>query len=173
MNPTGPELLIRPETPADIAAITEITRLAFENHPFSRNTEPFIILGLRAAQALTVSLVADIDGAVVGHIAFSPVTFTDGSKNWFGLGPVSVRPDYQRQGIGSRLVREGLRLLKDAGAAGCILVGDPHFYERFGFKSPEGLSHEGVPQENFLALPFGGRIPQGIVEFHPAFGATE
>jgi len=166
-------MMIRQETQADIDAITAITKLAFENQPFSRNTEQFIIHALRTANALTVSLVAEIDGAVVGHIAFSPVTFTDGSENWYGLGPVSVRPASQKQGIGSSLVNESLRLLKDAGAEGCVLVGDPNYYERFGFKSPDGLKHEGVPQENLLALPFGGQIPQGIVEFHPAFGATE
>jgi len=166
-------MMIRQETQADIEAITEITKLAFENHPFSRNTEQFIIHALRTANAMTVSLVAEIDGIVVGHIAFSPVTFTDGSENWYGLGPVSVRPDYQKQGIGSSLVNEGLRLLKDADAEGCILVGEPDYYERFSFKSPDGLEHEGVPQENLLALPFGGQIPQGIVEFHQAFGATE
>ena len=166
-------MMIRQETQADIEAITEITKLAFENHPFSRNTEQFIIHALRTANAMTVSLVAEIDGIVVGHIAFSPVTFTDGSENWYGLGPVSVRPAYQKQGIGSSLVNEGLRLLKDADAEGCILVGEPDYYERFGFKNPDGLEHEGVPQENLLALPFGGQIPQGIVEFHQAFGATE
>jgi putative acetyltransferase len=164
---------IRPETEADIEAITEITKLAFENHAFSRNTEQFIIHALRTANAMTVSLVAEIDGTVVGHIAFSAVTFTDGSENWYGLGPISVRPAYQKQGIGSSLVNEGLHLIKDADAEGCVVVGDPKYYERFGFKSPDGLEHEGVPQENFLALPFGGQIPRGIVEFHPAFRATE
>jgi putative acetyltransferase len=164
---------IRRETEADIEAITEITKQAFENHAFSQNTEQFIIHALRAANALTVSLVAEIDGTVAGHIAFSPVTFSDGSENWYGLGPISVRPAYQKQGIGSSLVNEGLRLIKEADAAGCVVVGEPDYYERFGFNSPEGLEHEGVPQENFLALPFGGQIPRGTVKFHPAFGATE
>ena len=163
---------IRRETEADIEAITEITKQAFENHAFSRNTEQFIIHALRAANALTVSLVAEIDGTVVGHIAFSPVTFSDGSENWYGLGPISVRPDYQKQGIGSSLVNEGLRLIKETGAEGCILVGDPNYYQRFGFKSPAGLGHEGVPQENVLALSFGGPMPQGTVNFHPAFWVT-
>ena len=166
-------MMIREETEADIEAVTEITKLAFENHPFSRNTEQFIIHALRGANALTVSLVAENDGTVVGHIAFSPVTFTDGSENWYGLGPISVRGAYQKQGIGSSLVNEGLHLIKEADAEGCVVVGDPNYYERFGFKSRDGLEHEGVGQENFLALPFGGQIPQGIVEFHPAFGATE
>ena len=166
-------MLIRDETESDIEAITEITKQAFANHPFSRNTEQFIIHALRTANALTVSLVAEIDGTIVGHIAFSPITFSDGSENWYGLGPISVSPAYQKQGVGSSLVNEGLRLLKDADAEGCVVVGDPNYYERFGFKSPDGLEHKGVGQENFLALAFGGQIPQGTVEFHPAFGATE
>jgi len=167
------QMIIRKETQADIEVITEITKLAFENHPYSNNTEQFIINALRVANTLTISLVAEIDEKLVGHIAFSPATFTDESKNWYGLGPISVLPDYQKQGIGTKLVNEGLNLLKDLGAEGCVLVGDPDYYERFGFKSPNELKHEGVPQENFLALPFCNRIPKGTVQFHRAFSATK
>ena len=166
-------MIIREETQSDVEAITDITKAAFENHPFSNNTEQFIITALRAANALTVSLVAEVDEKLVGHIAFSPVSFSDGSENWYGLGPVSVLPDYQKQGIGTKLVNEGISLLKDMGAQGCVLVGEPGFYEHFGFKSPDGLKHEGVPQENFLSLSFGNRIPTGVVQFHQAFSATE
>jgi putative acetyltransferase len=166
-------MIIRKETKSDIEAISSITKLAFENHPFSKNTEQFIIKALRAAGALTISLVAEIDGKIVGHIAFSPVTFSDGSKNWYGLGPISVLPDYQKQGIGKRLVNEGLEMLKDMGAEGCVLVGDPKYYERFGFRIPTGLKHEGIPQENFLALAFCNRTPKGTVQFHRAFSATK
>ena len=166
-------MIIREETKSDIEAIYNITKLAFENHPYSDNTEQFIINALRAAGALTISLVAEIDGKIVGHIAFSPVNFSDGSKNWYGLGPISVLPDYQKQGIGKRLVNEGIGLLKDMGAEGCVLVGEPKYYERFGFRSPKGLKHEGVPQENFLALGFCNRIPEGTVQFHRAFCATK
>ena len=166
-------MIIRKEIQSDVGAISDITKAAFEYHPYSNNTEHFIINALRAANALTISLVAEVDGKLVGHIAFSPVTFSDGSENWYGLGPVSVLPDYQKQGIGTKLVNEGLSLLKDLGAEGCVLVGDPNYYKRFGFSSPDGLQHEGVPQENFLALSFCNRIPTGIVEFHEAFSATE
>jgi putative acetyltransferase len=166
-------MIIRKEIKSDIEEIFNITKLAFENHPYSNNTEQFIINALRAADALTISLVAEIDGKLVGHIAFSPVTFSDGSKNWYGLGPISVIPDYQKQGIGKKLVNEGIGLLKDLGAVGCVLVGDPKYYERFGFQSPDRLKHEGVPQENFLALPFCNRIPEGTVQFHRAFSATK
>jgi putative acetyltransferase len=166
-------MIIRKEIPSDIEEISDITKAAFENHPYSHNTEQFIINALRNANALTLSLVAEIDGKLVGHIAFSPVTFTDANPNWYGLGPVSVAPNYQKQGIGTKLVNVGLNLLKDLGAEGVCLVGDPDFYERFGFKSPDGLSHEGVPQANFLALSFCDRIPTGLVHFHRAFAVTE
>ena len=166
-------MIIRKEIQSDVGAISDITKAAFENHPYSNNTEQFIINALRAANALTFSLVAEIDGKLVGHIAFSPVTFSDGSENWYGLGPISVLPSYQKQGIGTKLVHEGISMLKDLGAEGCVLVGDPNFYERFGFRSPDGLKHEGVPQENFLALSFCNRIPAGIVQFHQAFSAIE
>ena len=166
-------MIIRKENQSDVGAITDITKAAFENHPYSNNTEPFIIHALRAAKALTISLVAEMEDKLVGHIAFSPVTFSDGSENWYGLGPISVLPDHQKQGIGTKLVNEGLQMLKDLGAQGCVLVGDPNFYERFGFRSPDELKHEGVPQENFVALPFGNRIPTGVVHFHQAFSATE
>ncbi len=78
-------MIIRDETPSDYAGIAEVTRSAFEDHPYSRQTEVFIIRDLRAADALAVSLVAQIDGKVAGHIAFSPITVTDGSRAWYGM----------------------------------------------------------------------------------------
>jgi len=166
-----PEIVVRGETDADVNAITEVTVAAFKTLPISKHTEQFIIEALRAANALTVSLVAEVDGRVVGHIAFSPVTITDGSANWYGLGPVSVLPGYQRRGIGSALILEGLSRLKGLAACGCCLVGHPDYYPRFGFQNVRGLVHEGVPEEVFLALAFDGRIPRGIVEFHVGFKA--
>jgi len=108
---------------------------------------------------------------VVGHIAFSTVTISDGTRNWFGLGPVSVLPEYQRQGIGKALIREGLSRLKDLNAQGCCLVGPSDYYRRFGFKNMPGFMHEGVPPEVFLALSFDGHTPQGTVTFHEGFKA--
>lgn len=164
-------LLIRPETPADVESIAAVTEIAFRTLAISSHTEQFIVAALRAAQALTVSLVAEMDGRVVGHIAFSPVTISDGSPQWYGLGPVSVLPDLQRQGIGSALVNEGLARLKALGARGCCLVGHPEYYRRFGFENTPGLGYEGVPAEFFFALSFDGHLPQGTVEFHEAFEA--
>jgi putative acetyltransferase len=156
---------------ADAAVITEVTVAAFETMEISSHTEQFVIEALRAAKALTLSLVAEVDGRVVGHIAFSPVTISDGTRNWYGLGPVSVLPEYQRQGIGKALIREGLSRLKDMNAQGCCLVGHPDYYRKFGFKNMPGLVHEGVPQEVFFALSFDGHTPQGTVTFHYGFKA--
>lgn len=162
---------IRDEADADVNAIAEVTAAAFKTLAISNHTEQFIIEALRAANALKISLVAEVEGRVVGHIAFSPVTISDGSADWYGLGPLSVLPAYQRQGIGSALVRQGLSRLEGLGARGCCLVGHPEYYRRFGFRSIPGLVHAGVPEEVFLALAFDGRIPQGFVEFHEGFKA--
>jgi putative acetyltransferase len=164
-------MIIRKETTSDIEAITQITIAAFRTLAISNHTEQFIISALRAANALTISLVAEIDGRVVGHIAFSPVTISDGTGNWYGLGPVSVLPEYHRQGIGKALIREGLSRLKDMNAQGCCLVGHPDYYRKYGFKNMPGLVHEGVPQEVFFALSFDGHTPQGTVTFHDGFKA--
>ncbi|KKJ00329.1 GNAT family N-acetyltransferase [Prochlorothrix hollandica] len=165
-------MIIRPEQTCDIAAITEVTIAAFQTLEISNNTEQFIIQALRQANALTLSLVADIDRQVVGHIAFSPVTISDGSPQWYGLGPVSVVPEYQNQGIGTALIQEGLSLLKTSGAQGCVLVGYPAYYQRFWFRNSPTLIYGGIPPEFFLALAFDRPIPQGNVTFHPGFSAT-
>ncbi len=166
-------MLIRNETSADIDIISVITLAAFKSNPLSNQTEPFIINALRKANALSVSLIAEMDGQIVGHIAFSPVTISDGTSHWYGLGPVSVVPDLQSQGIGSALIKQGLANIKTMNARGCALVGYPNYYKRFGFKNNPELIYEGVPQEAFLILPFCKEIPQGIITFHQAFHATE
>jgi len=165
------ETTIKSETDADIGAITKVTIAAFRTLEISNHTEQFIIEALRAAKALTVSLVAEVDGRVVGHIAFSPVTISDSTQDWYGLGPVSVLPEYQRKGIGKALIKQGVSRLKDLNARGCCLVGHPDYYRKVGFESIPGLVHEGVPQEVFLALSFDGHIPQGTVNFHEGFKA--
>ena len=163
---------IRNERPGDIDAITYVTEEAFKTLEVSDNTEQFIIKALRNAGALSISLVAEIDGNVIGHIAFSPVTMSDGTRDWYGLGPVSVLPDYQRQGVGKALIEEGLSRLRDMSAKGCCLVGHPEYYRKFGFKNVTDLAFEGVPQDVFFVLSFDGNIPRGEVRFHDAFNAT-
>ena len=166
------DLLIRDESEQDADAISEVTVAAFESLEISSHTEQFIVDALRSARALTVSLVAEMDGRVVGHVAFSPVTIPGGVGDWYGLGPVSVLPMYQRRGIGTALIREGLSRLKGLGARGCCLVGHPQYYRRFGFENIPGLVYPGVPAEVFFALSFDGHFPQGSVAFHDAFSAT-
>lgn len=166
-------IIIRNENESDIDTISEITKAAFENLSISNQTEQFIINALRDANALTISLVAEAEKKVVGHIAFSPVTISDGSLDWYGLGPISVVPELQKQGIGKSLMREGLSLLKTLGAKGCVLVGDPGYYERFGFRSLPDLVIDGVPQQYFLALPFKESKTSGTVVFHEGFSAKD
>lgn len=166
------DVLIREENENDYEIISDIMKSAFETLEISYHTEQFIIKALRFAKALTVSLVAEINGRVVGHIAFSPVTMSDGTKDWYGLGPVSVHPDFQRKGIGKVLIQEGLSRLRNLKARGCCLVGHPEYYRQFGFDNVEGLVLEGVPQEVFFALSFDGKIQQGNVLFHEGFGAN-
>jgi putative acetyltransferase len=167
----NPKIIIRNEIDADVDAITEVTVAAFKTLEISNHTEQFIVEALRANNALTVSLIAEADGHVVGHVAFSPVTISDGTLNWYGLGPVSVLPEQQHKGIGKSLILEGISRLKGLNAKGCCLVGHPDYYRKLGFKNVSGLVHEGVPQEVFLAMSFDGQIPQGTVNFHDGFKA--
>lgn len=167
----NPNIAIRSETGADVKAISVVTAAAFETLEVSSHTEQFIIEALRAADALAVSLVAEADGQLIGHIAFSPVTISDGTPDWYGLGPVSVLPAYQRQGVGKALIWEGLAKLKERNARGCCLVGHPDYYPQFGFRNVPGLVVEGVPPAFFFALSFDGQLPQGTVAFHEGFKA--
>ncbi len=164
-------ITIRAERPGDEGAIGDVTRRAFESHPYSHQTEHFIVSALRNAGALSLSLVAEQDGNVVGHIAFSPVLVSDGSAGWYGLGPVSVLPELQGKGIGRALIEQGLAKLRELDASGCVLVGDPAFYTRFGFANTAELVLDGVPQEFFLSLPLGDACARGKVTFHVAFDA--
>lgn len=165
------EIAIRSETSDDIGAITEVTTAAFQALEISNHNEQFIIEALRAAKALAVSLVAEVGSRVIGHIAFSPVAISDGTQDWYGLGPVSVLPEYQRQGIGKALILSGLAQVRGMHAGGCCLVGHPEYYQKFGFGNVSTLVYEGIPPEVFFALSFDGKIPQGTVTFHEGFKA--
>jgi putative acetyltransferase len=165
-------MMIRDEQPSDVETLFDITAAAFEGQPYSQQTEPYIVNALRAAGALAISLVAEMGGDVVGHVAFSCVKISDGSEDWYTLGPVSVLPARQKQGIGSALIRQGLADLKKLGARGCMLVGHPGYYERFGFAHVDGLGMDGVPPDVFFALPFEDKMPQGTVTIHKAFFVT-
>lgn len=166
-------LLIRGEKESDYELISQVTRAAFTPLDIGDHNEQFIIQALRRAQALSLSLVAEINGQVVGHIAFSPVTISSQIQGWYGLGPLSVHPKFQGQGIGTALVKKGLARLKNLKAKGCVLVGHPGYYQKFGFQNVQGLVVQDIAQEFVLALSFDGHMPQGQLIFHQGFGAKE
>jgi len=161
---------IRPEKPEDIEAITRVTYAAFLGKFSDHPTEHLIVMSLRATGGLTLSLVAEAGGETIGHAAFSPVTIHGNFAGWYGLGPISVLPGFQKQGIGSKLIQDGLARLRAFGANGCVLEGSPAYYQRFGFKPMEGLTYHAAPApEYFMALPFGSEVPLGNAEYHKAF----
>jgi len=164
--------IIRHEESGDICAIEALTAAAFLSEEHSSHTEQFIVNALRRAGALSLSLVAERDGILIGHAALSPVTISNGEKGWYGLAPVSVLPAYQNQGIGSQLIRQLLTELQESSGAGCVVLGNPTYYGRFGFMAQAGLTLPGIPAEYFQALSFSGPFPQGTVTFHCAFDAT-
>lgn len=163
-------MIIRPETPQDQQSITQVTLAAFTGKYSDHPTEHLIILELRNAGALSLSLLAELDGRIVGHVAFSPVKVNGQEIGWYALGPISVLPELQKQGIGSQLIQEGLARIRALGAKGCVLEGSPLYYQRFGFKSYPDFIYEGAPApQYFMAIPFSEETPKGRVEFHPAF----
>jgi putative acetyltransferase len=163
---------IRFEQSEDLAAIRTLTFAAFGNAPHSTQTEAAIIDALRAAGALTISLVAVDAEVLVGHVAFSPVTINGEVSGWYGLGPVSVRPDRQRKGVGRALIQTGLDHLRAMNAQGCVVLGDPLYYGRFGFISDPNLRYGNVPPEYFQRLALSDEVPKGEVLFHPGFDAS-
>jgi len=162
-------MFIRNEETTDLEAIFRLTASAFASVPHSDGSEPTIIDKLRERGDLTLSRVAVQNEEIVGHIAFSPVRIDSATNSWFGLGPISVAPALQQTGIGSALVRDGLDILKIQGAEGCVLVGDPGYYSRFGFKSEGRLTYEEVPTEYVQWLSFNKTTPTGKVIYSPAF----
>jgi putative acetyltransferase len=162
-------VIVRDERASDRTNIAEVTAAAFRDAPHTDGTEHALPAKLRDEGHLAVSLVAEADGQLVGHVAFSPVTVSDGSTDWFGLGPVSVATTCQGQGIGAALIREGLSRLRQMGANGCVVLGEPAYYGRFGFAHDPALSFPGPPPEYFQRIVLAGPAPSGTVTYAPAF----
>ena len=154
----GPE--IRSEKVSDFEVIHAITEIAFREMPYADGDEQDVVDRLRAANALTCSLVAVVAKEVVGHIAFSPAIAGDNSHPWFALGPVSVLPGFQRRGIGSTLIVDGLAKIEDIGALGCILTGNPEYYRKFGF---EEITEASNLPPYFRNLFWATRLPSGAM----------
>lgn len=167
-------MIIRPETNREAPIIEAVILTAFSNHPNQNSQkgtlEHLIVYKLRQQNALALSLIATENNSIIGHIAFSPITIDGTQQNWFVMAPVSVLPDYQNKGIGSQLIEEGLKLLKERNANGCVVLGEPNFYTRFGFQQQSALSLENASQEYFMAKTLNAEeIPTGKVELHSAF----
>jgi putative acetyltransferase len=162
--------VIRAERTGDEPVIAALITEAFATAPHADGTEAEIVESLRAAHALTVSLVAERDGELVGHVSFSPVTIGGEDSGWFGLGPVAVLPDHQGQGIGRKLIEAGLKELRERLASGCVVLGEPDYYGRFGFRADPRLTFPGPPPEYFQALRWSDEAAEGQVAYHPAFG---
>ena len=155
--------------PADVADIRDVTQRAFAGCPYSGGNEQDIVDALRSGKALTISLVATVAGKTVGHVAFSPAKAEDGSPGWYTLGPVSVHPDVQRQGIGHKLIIAGIGRLRDLKASGCIVLGDSNYYSRFGFVKAPQIAPAREPKEHFMILCLGSSAPNCVLNFHEVF----
>ncbi|ODR94105.1 hypothetical protein AUC70_11095 [Methyloceanibacter stevinii] len=142
---------------------------AFASSSHANHTEAAIVRALRASGDMTLSLVAEIAGTVVGHIAFFAGRHRCAHGDWFGLGPLAVDPVYQGQGAGSALVSHGLADLHTNGAAGCVVLGDPRFYGRFGFMSDGALRYGDLPTRYIQRIVFAGGAPSGEIHYAPAF----
>ncbi|MEM7702693.1 MAG: N-acetyltransferase [Pseudomonadota bacterium] len=170
MSGLGTPITIRAEASGDEATIFKLTEAAFKGMPFSDGTEPYIVDKLREDGDLTLSLVALDKQRIVGHIAISPITISDGTLDWYGLGPVSVWPDLQRVGIGGTLIRHAIAEMRKLGAKGIALLGSTEYYPRFGFKHEPQLRYPGPPAENFQCLLLDGDLPSGEIAYSTAFG---
>jgi putative acetyltransferase len=161
---------LRPEQPADAAAIAVVHRAAFAGHDEVR-----IVEALRTAGALSVSLVAVLDGGIVGHVAMSPVT-VDERVVGVGLAPVGVLPEHQRRGIGGDLCRRALDVARSIGWRACVVLGHPAYYPRFGFVHAStnfGLQWSGGHDDAFFAceLVVGALSGvRGVVHYRPEVG---
>jgi putative acetyltransferase len=167
--------VMREEAPGDAAAVRRLNTAAFET-----DAEAKLVDVLRAAGALTLSLVAEVEGEIVGHIAFSPVVVDSAQRTFRGVGlaPMAVAPARQRQGIGGKLIDEGLRRLRAAGHRFCVVLGHAEYYPRHGFARATdfGMRWERpVPDDIFFVRelsPGGLTGVSGTVRYRPEFDAV-
>jgi putative acetyltransferase len=165
------DIRIRLERDDDRAAIFDLTKRAFAPMPYAGGDEQELIDKLRDAAALSLSAVAVLDGAIVGHVALSPATHESGEAGWFTLGPISADPAVQRKGIGRSLIAYARTWLQSQGARGCILTGNPAYYGRFGFAAAPDHAPADAPPQFFMVLMLNGECPAGRFRFHPIFGS--
>jgi putative acetyltransferase len=160
---------IRPETAADVDAIDRITCAAFQHHPHSDQTEHLIIARLRARRSAHAVAGGRAGWAGDRSCGLFAGHFFGRRAGWYGLGPIAVAPRHQGQGVGSALVQQGLELLRARGAAGCLVLGEPAYYGRFGFAHRAECVFR-RPCACFQVLAFGNSKASGEVAYHAAFG---
>ena len=173
MQTVTSEVHLRTEVPGDVDTIRDVIASAFVDHPHSRHTEGQVVDALRRAGALVLSVVAYRRGQMVGHVAFSPVHIAGGAQGWCCLAPLSVLPGQQGARVGSALVWHGLRTLRQQGAAGVVVFGEPAYFGRFGFRSTPALRLAAARPDCFLVRPFHRVIPMGTVQLHEAFDLVD
>jgi putative acetyltransferase len=159
---------IIPERPRDAVAIRDLTQAAFAPMPFADETDHLLPERLRADGDLTLSLVAVEADQIIGHVAFSPATIGHEITGWIGLGPISVAPARQRQGIGSALCAKGCAIMERQGGLGVVLIGNPKVYAPMGFISDGNLSYRTLSPEIVQYKCLHGASPKGEVIFAPA-----
>lgn len=162
---------VRDETPDDASAIGALITQAFRDVPYASGTEALIVEQLRARGELTLSLLAEANGEVIAHAGFSPVIVGASAAGWYGLGPVATTAAWRRHGLAEVLIRTGLVRLRALGAAGCVVLGDPSYYTRFGFGVDPSIRYPHAPAAYFMALRFQAGADEGEVRYSPAFDA--
>lgn len=169
------EFVIRQELNSDYAAVFDVVKEAFATAEQSDGTEQDLVSALRASASFipSLSLVAASECRIVGHILFTKITVQ--GETGLALAPLSVLPAYQKQGIGSALIKEGHRIAGELGYAFSVVLGNPKVYQKMGYRPARlyGIFPPlDVPDENFMAVPLGlsTPLPKGVVHYDPAFG---
>lgn len=174
-------MIIRQENEKDFKAVYSLIDIAFKNVPYSDNTEHFLVNRLRKSEAYIpkLSLVAEIDNEIVGHIILTKIFVVNGEKRFpsLALAPVSVLPSYQGQGIGGKLIVEAHKRAKELGYESVILLGHSNYYPRFGYRKTNEFGIKlpfEVPEENCMAIELvDGALNNvcGVVEYSKPFYA--
>lgn len=161
--------VVRHENKLDQNAIAELTKRAFAPMEYSDGDEQDMIDRLRKSGRLSLSLLVEHQGVLVGHVAFARMLTSNRPTDWYSLGPIAVEPHLQRRHIGTALIHAGLDQLRSIGALGCVLVGDPHYYLRFGFVVMPKFAPERQPATHFMVNAFQDSEPPSGFDFDTAF----
>ncbi len=171
-------LILRPELPDDFEQIDRLIRVSFECSSVGYHNEAELVRALRNLGDLKLSVVAEVDDQIVGHIAFSPVKFSmddqfNGHESWFCLAPLAVLPAFQGKMIGQHLVQSGMAGLQKIQASGVIVLGDANYYQRFGFKHIPACTLNQAESEHLLGYSFNARALKGDIILSKGFNVCQ